>query len=128
MGENPRGPRREINSAQNLVFPRDSAAKSDHRRLAHFITEREEIPPCPPLKKGGSAQRGGISVGDCANVMGFDLDFLNDGSHVPLAFHLQIVILLSPHLRRCRYLAFFLQIAASSPFARACVCDALSSG
>jgi hypothetical protein len=25
------------------------------------------------LKKGGSAQRGGISVGDCANVMCFDL-------------------------------------------------------
>jgi hypothetical protein len=63
-------------SSRVLSHGPKTCAKSDHRRLAHFITERDEIPPCPPLQKGGSAQRGGISAGDCANVMCLDLAFV----------------------------------------------------
>src|SRR5262245_60688301 len=58
------------------------SSKSDHMTFVHFST-RCEIPPSPPLSKGGmktppfvkgaARKRGGISVRDCANLMWFDL-------------------------------------------------------
>ncbi len=57
-------------------------AKSDHMTFVHFRT-RCEIPPSPPLAKGGmkmppfvkgvARQRGGILVRDYANLLWFNL-------------------------------------------------------
>jgi hypothetical protein len=57
-------------------------SKSDHMTFVHQGT-RCEIPPSPPLLKGGTKtppfvkgaarKRGGISVRDCANLVWFDL-------------------------------------------------------
>jgi len=57
-------------------------SKSVHTTFVHYST-RCEIPPIPPLSKGGTksapfrkggrAGRGGISVRHCANVLWFDL-------------------------------------------------------
>ncbi len=59
-------------------------AKSDLRTFVHFVTESDKSPLPPffkggaenaPFRKGGRAQRGGISVRHCANLMWFDLDY-----------------------------------------------------
>jgi hypothetical protein len=45
----------ELVPFQLATFTDVGLSKSDHATFVHFITEREQIPPCPPLKKGGSA-------------------------------------------------------------------------
>ena len=69
--------------------PGAGGAKSNLRTFVHFVTESDKSPLPPffkggaenaPFRKGGRAQRGGISVGHCANVMWFDLAVLKVNS------------------------------------------------
>ena len=57
--------------------------RSKHKRFVHFVTESDKSPLPPffkggaetaPFRKGGRAQRGGISARLCANVLWSDLD------------------------------------------------------
>src|SRR5713101_7050901 len=72
------------------------ASKSDLRTFVHFVTESDKFPLPPfckggaenaPFRKGGRAQRGGISVRHCANLMWFDLGMRELFIRAQLGFH-----------------------------------------
>src|SRR5439155_1006656 len=97
-----------------------TASQELNQTTRHSDTSRSgalQIPPCPPLQKGGSAQRGGISARSDTNVPGFDLDpsqpqtesnlFRQEGEYWTLAY--QGTVCRVRDARGLRYLAYLLR-------------------